>query len=331
MINVKKIAKYVQKMLVEIRDIMNIYDTIPDNKSIFKEPVVTIGNFDGVHLGHQKIISVLKNKSTDQSDIVITFKKHPKTVLYPESPFKYLMTLDERIEEFRKLGVSNLVIIDFNHELASMGPADFIESYLIGKLGIKGIVMGYDHSFGRKREGNIDNLIQMSDREYKIYKVPPIIIDDHPISSTRIRNCLLDGKASEAASLLGRHYFINGYVVRGEQRGRKLGFPTANAGLIDPNKVLPSDGVYAAKIKIEGYPGDFEGMLNIGNNPTFENTNKTVEMNIFNFNDDIYDKKVKIIVYKKIRNEIKFKNAQELSNQLNDDRVNIQNYYKLNK
>ncbi len=301
---------------------MNIFDNIPDTKNIFSSPVVTIGNFDGLHAGHRKIIEKLVSISNEKKcdHIVITFKQHPRSVLFPGTKFDYLLTRNEKIDEFKKLGIKNVIMIDFDHNFSLMSPVDFINDILVSRIGASAIVMGYDHSFGRQREGNIDNLIHLSRNSFDLYHIEPVIIDDHPVSSTRIRNDLHEGDVISASRLLNKFYYLNGYVVKGEQRGRKMGFPTANVGLIDETKVIPGDGVYAARVRIDDESEFHFGMCNVGYNPTFGNTNKTVEVNIFNFDRDIYEEKINVEFIEKVRDEVKFKSLDDLIIQLNKDR-----------
>ncbi|MBN1499084.1 MAG: bifunctional riboflavin kinase/FAD synthetase [Spirochaetes bacterium] len=304
---------------------MNIFDNIPDTKDIFNYPVLTIGNFDGLHIGHkriiQKLISVSDEKGRDH--IVITFKQHPRSVIFPGSKFEYLLTRDEKLDELRKLGIKNVIMMDFDFALSRMSPVDFVNKILISRIGVSAIVMGYDHSFGRKREGNIDNLVALSANNFELFHIEPEISGDHPVSSTRIRNELHKGNVDESALLLDKFYYLNGAVVKGEQRGRKMGFPTANVGLIDETKVIPGDGVYAVHVRIADDKKTYSGMCNIGYNPTFGNTNKTVEVNIFDFDRDIYEEKIHVEFIEKVRDEIKFNSLDDLMKQLFADNEHI--------
>lgn len=305
---------------------MNIFDNIPDNKNIFKSPVVTIGNFDGVHLGHKKIFErLLKEAALSSSDhIVLTFKQHPKSVLFPEKNFKYIYTIDERTNELRNLGIKNTIMIDFTKYISELSPLDFVNDILVKCLKISALVMGYDHSFGKSGKGTIDHLKKYADSNFDLFQISPCIYKGSPVSSTRIRNYLNEGDVFSAAKLLGRSYYLSGCVVKGEQRGRKLGYPTANIGLIPDDKIIPGDGVYFAKVKIEDSDQVYNGMLNVGNNPTFENSNRTVEVNILSFDRDIYDKHIYVEFVKKIRDEIKFSSVEELIVAIDSDKKIIE-------
>ncbi len=307
---------------------MNIYQSIPE-KGKFKKPIVTIGNFDGVHCGHMKIFGEMIDfaKKNNGETVVVTFRKHPKNVLFAGSPMKILSDIDEKITAIKGTGIENLIVLDFNLEFSKMHAGEFINEILIEKIGAFCLVMGYDNAFGKSREGDLDFLLSFArSKGFEVIKIDPVLIDEHPVSSTWIRNELLDGNIERVNFLLGRNYSLSGLVVRGFGRGRSLGYPTANIDSEQMVKVVPGDGVYAVKVYLEDKV--LSGMANIGKNPTFKNKTRSLEVNIFNFDEDIYDWKAKIKFFKKIREEISFDNIDNLINQLKIDKQAINDFFK---
>jgi len=302
---------------------MKIFHEIPENKNLFKNPVVTIGTFDGVHLGHQKILSALldisKKKSSDP--VAITFSVHPKKVIDPGSDIKILTSTEEKIKAIYNFGVQNIIILNFTREMASMQALDFFNEILLKKIDVSEIVFGYDHAFGHNREGNIDFISTLSKSAgIGIIRVGEKDFGTSPVSSTWIRREIEAGNIALANSLLGREYEITGRVSRGAGRGKILGFPTANIIPDHPDKVIPGDGVYAVKVKIDDDTVK-QGMLNIGKNPTFSGMERVLEAHIFNFNEDIYDNTITVRFHEKIRDEIKFKSPEDLVKQIEMDRI----------
>ena len=302
---------------------MKIYHNIPDNKNLFKNPIVTIGNFDGVHLGHQKIFNRLlyltEKKGGDP--VVITFSKHPRKILNPDRSLKFLTTSEEKTNAIFNFGIDNIILLNFTKEMANMSAEDFYYEILLKKIDTKDLVIGYDHAFGKNREGNIDFLTRLSETNgIKVTRVGEKIFNSKPISSTWIRNEIKTGNMSLVAKLLNRNYTITGTVVKGEGRGKLLGYPTANILPSHEDKLVPGDGVYAASIKFDNGIKKF-GMLNIGNNPTFNNKTKTIEINIFDFDENVYDSEVIIEFYEKIRKELTFKSKKELVKQISHDKI----------
>jgi riboflavin kinase / FMN adenylyltransferase len=305
---------------------MQIFNEIPDKSGIFSNPVLTIGTFDGVHSGHQKILQTLftiaKERKTDP--IVLTFDSHPRKVLYPATPPRILTTKSEKIKAIVECGINNIIMLQFTKAMANMHADEFLNKMIIDKIGLAHLVIGYDHAFGKNRDGNFSFLNEMSKKlGFEITRVEPRNYHSAPISSTWIRAELEDGNISFANTLLSRRYSLFGKVVKGVGRGAKLGFPTANLIPEDPDKVIPKDGVYAVKTVINNSIKK-DGMLNIGTNPTFSNTERTIELNIFDFERDIYGEILEIDFYERLRDEVKFDSPEFLKEQLSKDKKSAQ-------
>ncbi|MCP4131388.1 MAG: bifunctional riboflavin kinase/FAD synthetase [bacterium] len=301
---------------------MSLFSNIPGT-DFFRNPVVTIGNFDGIHIGHQKILSTLLDKAADRSGegVVVTFASHPRKVLNPEAHIKIITTTNEKINAIGKFGIRNIVLLEFTREIANMNARDFYDEFLVKKIGAKEIVIGYDHAFGKNREGNIDFLKELSDSTgIGITRVEGESLDSRPASSTWLRKEIAEGNTATVTALLGRPYTLSGVVSSGAKRGRTLGFPTANIVPNDPDKIIPGDGVYAVSVHFKN--GDEKpGMLNIGQNPTFPDSKKTIEVNIFDFNEDIYNTLISVEFHHKIRKEVRFNSPEELIAQLEKDKA----------
>ncbi len=302
---------------------MQIFYSIKDLKKN-KNTVLTLGTFDGIHPGHLKIIGRLVSCSKEKGcrSVVITFYPHPRTILGNDNSVKMLTTQDEKIELLEKLGVENLLIINFTKEFASLSAEDFIYDYLINGIGLTEIVLGHDHHFGKGRRGNAELLQKIADKEgFIVTKAEAFMIDGEAVSSTKIRNAIAEGDIIRANRLLGRNYEFSGIVVGGDKRGRELGFPTANIKLSSQEKLLPASGVYAVKVMVENER--HTGLLSIGKRPTFYNQGELVsEVYIFDFNREIYGAKVTTELVERLRGEVKFNSAEELINQMNTDKEN---------
>ena len=291
-----------------------------------KCPVVTIGSFDGVHLGHACVIQHLKEKaaSIDGESVIISFEPHPREVLYPrEQKIGILTTLEEKITILEKYGVDHLIILKFTLEFAQQSYNDFVKKILIDKLKIKGLVVGYDHRFGKDRAGNFENLQELAN-EYSFFLEKEVVFeeDDVNVSSTKIRNALTVGDITTVNRFLGYPYSVTGEVVYGHHLGRKVGFPTANIQVSEERKLLPAIGVYAVKVIIE--QEIFNGMLNIGIRPTVSNDGQvSCEVYIFDFSRDLYGKNITINFIDRIRGERKFNDIEELRTQLQKDQEKI--------
>lgn len=302
---------------------MQIFYSIKDLKKN-KNTVLTLGTFDGIHPGHLKIIGRLVSCSKEKGcrSVVITFYPHPRTILGNDNSVKMLTTQEEKIELLEKLGVENLLIINFTKEFASLSAEDFIYDYLINGIGLTEIVLGHDHHFGKGRRGNAELLQKIADKEgFIVTKAEAFMIDGEAVSSTKIRNAIAEGDIIRANKLLGRNYEFSGIVVGGDKRGRELGFPTANIKLSSQEKLLPASGVYAVKVMVENER--HTGLLSIGNRPTFYNQGELVsEVYIYDFNREIYGAKVTTELVERLRGEVKFNSAEELINQMNTDKEN---------
>lgn len=294
---------------------------------IFRNAVVTIGTFDGVHRGHQKIIEQLKNQArqVDGETVIITFHPHPRRVVAREqAEIKLLNTLSEKEQLLQSLGIDHLVIVPFDESFANQHATDYIEQFLVARFHPATIIIGYDHRFGRNREGNYQLLEKYRDRyNYQLIEIPEAVIKDNTISSTRIRKALSHGEIAEANDLLGYHYFFEGVVIQGNKLGRTIGYPTANLLLSDVEKLVPGNGVYAVQVILPSLPqfGTLNGMMNIGVRPTVDGTKRSIEVNIFDFNEDIYDKPMRVLVVEHLRGEQKFDGLEALKHQLAQDEM----------
>jgi riboflavin kinase / FMN adenylyltransferase len=299
-----------------------------------RNSVITVGTFDGVHLAHQNIISTVVDKAKLRrgKSIIVTFDPHPREVLSnTQSNLGLLTTLDERVELCSKLGVDWFYVINFDHNFSQLSFRAFITQYLVNGLGLDVIIEGYDHHWGRGREGNIESLFQLgNDFGFKVIKVDPFLFDGRPVNSSLIRKSLDNGSIEDAALLLGRPYSIKGKVVAGDRRGHLLGYPTANIELNNVRKLVPKNGIYFVRVALRNVK--YFGMASIGERPTFHSDGKrTIEVNILNFNQDIYGSEIQIELLKRLRDEIKYDSAEKLIEQMNLDKeicLQLQNDFK---
>jgi riboflavin kinase/FMN adenylyltransferase len=293
-----------------------------ENLEGIKNAVVTIGTFDGIHLGHQEIISRIIElaKSVDGETALVTFWPHPRYVLGKnKEDLKLLTTFDEKAEILEQLGLDHIVRVNFTKEFSQWTSEQFIQNIILSALHTKRLVIGYDHRFGKDREGGFEHLKKHSDSYgFQVEEISKQTIDNVGISSTKIRNAVEEGKVELAHDFLGRFYEINGEVVSGDKVGKTLGFATANIQIEEAYKLIPADGAYAVIAKIKGE--EHKGMLNIGFRPTVDGKSKKIEANIFDFNEDIYGERIKISFIKRLRDEIKFDSKEQLSNQLKKDK-----------
>lgn len=303
---------------------MKIYNSIEDFQKV-SFPVLTAGTFDGVHLGHLKIISRIREiaKSNDGESVLLTFTPHPRQVIFPEQTnTKLLNNNEEKIGLIEKAGINNLIIHPFTSEFSRISSLEFVRDLLVKKIGIKKLVVGYNHQFGKNREGSLKHLLEYGPLYgFDVEEIPAKDIDNINISSTKIRNALTKGDVGLAKSYLGYDYFITGRVIKGDGIGKTLNFPTANIKVSEKLKLIPADGVYAVNIKVKNTT--FKGMMNIGIRPTVGNHNNAkqskIEINLFDFNENIYDEIIEVRVISRIRNEIKFENLNALKEQLIKD------------
>ena len=286
----------------------------------YPNPVLTIGNFDGVHLGHRALFKLVidRARALQGTAMVLTFEPHPIRVLTGEQGPPLITLYDQRIELIQKAGIDVVICLEFTKELAAMEPEDFVRNLLVGRIGVKELVIGYDYTFGRKARGNRDMLLALG-QEYG-FKVHTVSAQPGPdgqiTSSTRIRELVTSGEVEKAPALLGRYYRITGEVVRGRDRGgRLLGFPTANLRLMD--ELIPQMGVYAVRVIHDG--ASFDGVANIGYNPTFGDVGLSVEVHCFDFTKEIYGATIKVDFVARVRDEKKFSGPEELADQIKRD------------
>ncbi len=286
-----------------------------------RHTIATIGTFDGVHLGHQKVLSKLvkEGKKNNLETIVLTFSPHPRKVLNPKLTLYQLNTPFEKMELFKKSGINNLIIQKFDKAFSEFSPNKFVEDILVGKLNVKKILIGYDHRFGKKREAGFEELKTFGKKyNFEIIEINAEEKDSISISSTKIRNALKDGDLSTAKSYLGYDYRISGEIVKGNSIGTKIGFPTANLQVLDKKKLVPKRGVYLVYTYLEKKL--IHGMMNIGVKPTLNNTKESIEINLFDWRKDIYGKSIDVFLKKFIRDERKFVSLEKLSDQLKSDK-----------
>lgn len=301
---------------------MKIYEGLSDLPKI-PNPVVTSGTFDGVHLGHQKILNRIREsaRSIQGETVLITFWPHPRLVLYPkEHNLRLLSTFEEKTKLLRQFGIDHLITIPFTHEFSQMTSKEFIEKVLVEKIKTKKLVIGYDHRFGKNREGSFEYLqAHSSEYGFELEEISRQDVDEIGVSSTKIRKALEEGDVDTAIRYLGRPYELSGLVIKGQQIGRSIGFPTANIHVPNDYKLIPKDGVYAVEASVDGTL--YKAMLNIGNRPTVDGSKKTVETHLFDFQGDLYDKQITVYIRVYLREEHKFENLKALKHQLVLDQV----------
>ena len=295
--------------------------TAADYKRI-KDSVVTIGTFDGVHIGHQKIISRLVDiaKTNDLQALVLTFFPHPRMVVQKDSNIKLINTIDEKAAQLQELGVDHLVVKEFTKSFSRLTALEYVRDVLVNKLKVKHIIVGYDHHFGRNRTATIDDLIEFGKfYDFEVTQIDAQEIGDVAVSSTKIRTALHEGKMKIANQFLGYDFMLTGIVVKGKGLGSNLNFPTANIHIEESYKLIPKEGVYLVQSNLNGH--QTYGMMNIGKNPTVSQDNKThIEVHFFDFDGDLYGKTLKIELLDHLRSEIKFPNIDALKEQLENDK-----------
>ncbi len=302
---------------------MEIFKNLSDVQ-FDKNTILTLGTFDGIHLGHQQIISAVvdKAKQDGMRGFVLTFDPHPRKVLSKDDKVYLLSSLDEKVKIFEALGVENLFVVNFTKEFSQLSPEDFIVKYLIDGIGLGEIVIGYDHHFGKGRGGNVDILRSIGkEKNFNTTVIPSYSLEDKIINSTKVRNELMEGNVALAAKMLGRLYKFSGTVIHGDKRGRALGYPTANIELETKEKLLPLIGIYAVKVRLSNM--SYNGLLSIGKRPTFYIDGEVVsEVYIYDFDKQIYGEKITIELVERLRGEQKFNSTDELIAQMNKDREN---------
>lgn len=302
---------------------MHIYHHISEITNL-KNAIVTIGTFDGVHLGHQKIIKrLLEIKQQQGGEVLLfTFSPHPRKVLFPEqTDLRLITTTQEKCDLLQQFGIDHVLVFPFTKAFSQMHATDYVKDIIVKGLKTKTLVIGYDHRFGSSREGNIEMLKMLSvENNFTVEEIPVEEINTLNISSSRIRKAIEEGDIETANTYLGYSFFITGEVVKGKQLGRTIGYPTANIKIHDADKLIPKIGVYAVRASIAGQK--YKGMLNIGTNPTTDtDTALKIEVNIFDFDKELYGETIKLEFVKRIRNEQKFANLDELKHQLANDKI----------
>jgi riboflavin kinase/FMN adenylyltransferase len=322
-----------------------------DNLPRFRNAVVTIGTFDGVHMGHRQIIENLKEeaKTMDGETVIITFHPHPRKVVSSAIlGIRLINTLDEKIELLEQLGVDHLVVVPFTEAFANQPAVDYIGDFLVNKFAPHTIIIGYDHRFGRDRQGDYRLLEKLADKyNYHLKEIPKHLLDNISISSTNIREALLHNDIETAGKLLGYEFFFEGEVVHGDKLGRKLGYPTANLRINNEEKIIPGNGIYAVYAEIRGQQSEvsntkqegnsgfdltsvspltthhsrFKGMMSIGFRPTVDGKKRVVEVNIFDFDKEIYGQSLRVYVKKYLREEVKFNSLEDLVKQIDNDKI----------
>ena len=306
-----------------------------DNLPAFHNAVVTIGTFDGVHMGHRQIIDKLKNeaRAINGETIIITFHPHPRKVVSSTIlGIRLINTLDEKIALLREIGVDHLVVIPFTEAFANQEAESYVEHFLVNKFRPHTIIIGYDHRFGKERKGDyllLEKLAPVFD--YELKEIPKHVLDEISISSTTIREALLHGEIETADKLLGYEFFFTGTVVHGDKLGRELGYPTANLKIADEEKIIPGNGIYAVYAQVVNNDSDGErpisgndrlkGMMSIGFRPTVDGKKRVIEVNLFDFNEEIYGKALRVFVKKYLRQEVKYDSLSDLVKQIDQDKI----------
>ena len=297
-----------------------------------KPSVITVGTFDGIHIGHKEIINelCLISKKKKLKSIILSFSPHPKIVLKNSSDIMLINSMDEKVDILNKYNLDYFLIKEFTIEFSRLTALEFVRDILVNKLNVKHIIVGYDHHFGRNRDASIIQLKEFGELyNFEITEIKPKKVNNNSVSSTKIRNLLLDGNLELANKYLDSYFSLTGLVIKGMGRGKNLGFPTANIKINDEYKLIPRNGVYIVKSLIDSII--YFGMMNIGENPTFDDKNKSIEIHFFELDYNIYDKKIKINILNRIRDEKKFKSPEFLMEQLKIDRDYSLKYIDENK
>lgn len=319
------LKSYIFSIFASNFSVLKIFKNFNDYSSQ-KPLALSLGMFDGVHLGHQYILNELqkKGKEHDFETAILTFWPHPRFVFNPNEDLKLLNNIEEKSELIEKIGIDNLFLKEFDEDFRNLTGEEFVKQILIEKLNVKYLVVGYDHSFGKNKTGNFELLQKLSkELNFEVEQMEAINIHKKTISSTKVRKALLEGNIIEANEMLGYHYAISGKVVHGKKIGRTIGFPTANIEF-DSIKLLPKKGAYIVEVFIEGQ--FYKGMLSVGTNPTVNGEKLTVEVYILNFDRDIYDKEITVKFRDFLHDEIKFEGLEKLIERLEEDKLLTQNF-----
>lgn len=312
---------------LNIQSSVKVYHSL---KEFTKLPnaVVTTGTFDGVHIGHRKILKRLSEvaKRFNGETVLFTFNPHPRLVLQPDMDLRLITTLEEKVALLREAGLQHLIIYPFTREFSRTGSLAYVRNILVNAIGAKKLVIGYDHHFGRNREGSFEHLKEFGPvYGFDVEEIPAQDVDDVKVSSTKIREALAGGEIALANTYLASEFMVSGFVVKGNRLGHELGYPTANIELADEHKLIPADGVYAVKAKLLHNGSTFHGMCNIGHRPTVSGVGKTIEVHLFDFDADIYGEQLRLYFVERIRSEKKFDSLDALKNQLKQDEVACRN------
>lgn len=301
---------------------MKVYHSIESFERL-SNAVVTTGTFDGVHVGHRKILQRLVEVARQKGgeSVLLTFHPHPRTVLQPDMELKLLTNLEEKILLLEKTGLEHLIIHPFTLDFSRTSSLEFVRNLLVNRIGARHLVIGYDHHFGRNREGSFEHLREFGPvYGFDVEEIPAQDVDDVKVSSTKIRNALNEGDVAVAGTYLTYPFHITGWVVKGDRIGNTLGFPTANIEINDPNKLIPADGVYAVKVRMPQPGGEvLDGMCNIGHRPTVHGRERRIEVHIFDWDGDLYGEKLVVEFLSRIRFEQKFESIDALRDQLKKD------------
>jgi len=319
---------------------MKIYRSLDDFSPV-ENAVVTIGTFDGVHIGHQKILAHLKEaaQKINGETILLTFFPHPRLIINPDDDsLRLINDIEEKVSQLSKVGIDHLIIIPFSRDFSNQTPEEYISNVLVGKLGTKKIVIGYDHHFGKDRKGTMGDLEQFASIfDYSVDEIPEQDINDIAVSSTRVREALIKGDIRTANLYLGYPFELTGTVIRGDQIGRTIGFPTANLQVHEPHKLIPAYGIYAVEVYIYNHiqnitTGEYKeespisiakGMGYIGTRPTVDGMNRAIEISLFDFDQDIYGKTLRVKFLHFIRHDERFDSLEEMKAQIKADEVEI--------
>lgn len=303
---------------------MHLYKDL-NNLPKFNNTALTVGTFDGVHKGHQKLIERLNKKALaiNGESLIITFHPHPRAVVKTEPEIKLINTIEEKVALLEKFGIQNLVVVPFNRTFSNQSPYEYIENFLIKNFNPKVIIIGYNHKFGKDREGNI-HLLKTESKKlgFEVEEIAKHEVQDISVSSTKIRKHLLNGEIELANNLSGHSFTLTGTVVKGQQLGSKIGFPTANLHINDLAKIIPSAGIYAVLVKTAST--QFKGMLYIGIRPTLPGTDRSIEVNIFDFNKNIYGEQLTLQLVKKTREDKTFASIQEMTAAIEQDKIEVE-------
>lgn len=309
---------------------MNIFQGFEELGNI-PNPVLTIGTFDGVHQGHQKIIDRL-NEEAEQiggESVLFTFYPHPRMVLYPDNhELRLIQTQAEKIDKLRRIGLNNIIVHPFTKEFSRLTAIEFVRDYLVNRLHVKKLVIGYDHQFGKNREGSIEFLKEVCETyDFEVIEITAEEVDEVNVSSTKIRKAIMEGDMSRAKSYLGEPFELHGRVIHGNAMGRSIGFPTANIDIESDIKLIPKIGVYAVHV-VRSNGEFYQGMMNIGMRPTVANhDNLSIEVNILDFEGDLYDEYLTVQFLSRLRDEMKFESINDLKEQIEIDEKSIRSYF----